>query len=214
MASLSAQDHGRRRRRHRRARRRRRSASSPTSPVMHQVVTAQLRRPPGRHAEHQDPRRGARRRRQAVEAEGHRSRPSGSTRSPQLDRWWRGPRARSPAATPRSTPKKMITPGAALGPVGPCRRRQGRRGRRLGLRRAEHQGRHRRPGRPRHRGPRSSSCSSATTSPPGRASATSRTSTSSKPGELNAYDVLVQRLRGVHPEHRAGRPVAEAEEAP
>ena len=44
----------------------------PNMAVLHQVVTAQLAAARARHAQHQDPRRGERRRRQAVAPEGHR----------------------------------------------------------------------------------------------------------------------------------------------
>ena len=75
--------------------------------LMHQVVVGSAGRGPAGHALHEDPRRGSRRRQEAVPAEGHRPGPPG------LD-----PRARSsPAAasctarTPRDytqkTPKKM-----------------------------------------------------------------------------------------------------------
>ena len=65
------------------------------------------RRPPGRHPEHQDPRRGARRRRQAWKQKGTGRARQGSIRSPQ----WQGggvalgPKPRSYA---QRTPKKMI----------------------------------------------------------------------------------------------------------
>ena len=84
-----------------------RSASSRTCRVMHQVVTAQLGRPPGRHAEHEDPRRGPRRRRQAVAPEGHRPRPSGLDPLPALGGGGvaLGPK---PRKYDQRTPKKMI----------------------------------------------------------------------------------------------------------
>ena len=45
--------------------------------VLHQVVTAQLAGRRIGHARHQDPRRGPRRRQEAVPPEGHRPRPPG-----------------------------------------------------------------------------------------------------------------------------------------
>ena len=113
-------------------RRRRRHASSfpttifgiePNVAVMHQVVTAQLAAKRAGHAQHQDPRRSARRRRQAVAPEGHRPRPPGFDPLAAVARRRRGARpqaarllaahaqedgaprvalARSPTAAPRS----------------------------------------------------------------------------------------------------------------
>ena len=89
---------------------------------------------------HQDPGRGPRRRRQAVEPEGHRPGPPGLDPLPALARRRRGPRPEAPQLR-AAHPQEDGAPGPALGPVRPGRRRQGRRRRRLGLRRPEHQGR-------------------------------------------------------------------------
>ena len=77
----------------------------PNLPVMHQVVTAQLAARRVRHPVHQDPGRGPRRWRQAVEAEGHRPARQGSIRAPQ----WRGGGVAlgpSPAPTSRRPPRR------------------------------------------------------------------------------------------------------------
>ena len=63
---------------------------------MHQVVVGAARRGPPGHALHQDPRRGPRRRQEAVPAEGHRPRPSGLDPRAAVRRRWR--RARPAAA--------------------------------------------------------------------------------------------------------------------
>ena len=63
-------------------------------------------RPPVRHPEHQDPRRGARRRRQAVEAEGHRPGPPGLDPVAAVDAAAAWPSAPSPAATPSAPPRR------------------------------------------------------------------------------------------------------------
>ena len=79
----------------------------PNVAVMHQVVTAQLAHRPRRHAQHQDPGRGRRRRREAVAPEGHRPRPPGL--DPRAALAWRRDRPRPEAARlPQRTPKKMV----------------------------------------------------------------------------------------------------------
>ena len=118
------------------------SASSPTCRSCTRSSTAQLAARAVRHADHQDPRRGPRRRRQAVAPEGHRPRPPGSIRAPQ----WRGGGVALGPEAPQLRPEDAQeddAPRAALGAVRSRRRRQGRRRRRLGLRRAEDQGRRR-----------------------------------------------------------------------
>ena len=92
----------------------------PNVPVMHQVVTAQLAAKRVRHAVHQDPRRGARRRRQAVEAEGHRPRPCRLQPLADLGRRWRDPRPQAPRLRP-AHPQEDDPPGAEVGPVRPGR---------------------------------------------------------------------------------------------
>ena len=78
--------------------------------------------PPGRHPEHQDPRRGARRRSQAVPPEGHRQRPPGLDPCAALGRRRRRPRAQAPQLRPAHA-QEDDQAGAALGPVRPrCRR--------------------------------------------------------------------------------------------
>ena len=149
----------------------------PNVPVMHQVVTAQLA---ARRAGTQSTKTRAevaRRRRQAVEAEGHRPRPPGLDPLAAVARRRRGPRPQAPQLR-AADPQEDDPPRAALGPVRPGRRRQGRRGRRLGLRRpaAPSDGR-------RRRWPRSASRAGSlrrarrprTHATPGRASATSAT---------------------------------------
>ncbi len=78
----------------------------PNVPVMHQVVVAPARRQARRHAVHQDPLRGARRWRQALEAEGHRSCPC--RHHPCAAVAWRrcGP-GPQPRKYDQKTPKKM-----------------------------------------------------------------------------------------------------------
>ena len=78
----------------------------PNVPVMHQVVTAQLAKPPRRHAEHQDPQRGPRRRRQAVPPEGHRQRPPGFDRTRRTTPAVASPSGPSPARTPSARPRR------------------------------------------------------------------------------------------------------------
>ena len=98
------------------------------------------RRPAGRHAVDQDPRRGARRRRQAVAPEGHRPGPPGLDPRPALAWRRRHPRPQAPQLQAAHA-QEDDPPGAGLGPVRPPRRRQGHRARRLGHRHAQHQGR-------------------------------------------------------------------------
>ncbi len=97
-------------------------------------------RPPCRHAEHQDPRRGLRWRQEAVQAEGHRQRPPGLDPCPALQRWRRRPRPQAAQVRPED-PQEDDQPRPALGPLGPRRRGQGHRRRRRGASTAEDQGR-------------------------------------------------------------------------
>ena len=64
--------------------------------LMHQVVVAPAGRGPPGHARHEDPRRGPRRRQEAVPPEGHRPRPPGLDPRAAVRRWWH--RARPAAA--------------------------------------------------------------------------------------------------------------------
>ena len=132
----------------------------PNVAVMHQVVTAQLAaagraRSPPRPA----PRcagGGAKPWKQKGTGRACRLEPLAD-----LDRRWCDPRPK-PRSYAQRTPKKMIRL-ALVGPVRPGRHRPGA-GPRLGPRRPEHQGRHRRPGRQRRRGPRSRCSAPRTTS--------------------------------------------------
>ena len=145
-----------------------------------------------RHPEHQDPRRG---RAAAAPSRGGRRAPAVPVRARPARRTGvgggvaLGPKPRSYA---QKHPQEDDQAGAALGPVGPGRRGQGRRGRRLGLRHPDDQGRRGRArppsalegrvargARPRRR------------RAPGRASATSPSVHILDAGELNTYDVLV-----------------------
>ena len=75
---------------------------------------------PRRHAEHQDPGRGARRRRQAVAPEGHRPGPPGLDPGAALDGRRRGPRPEAPLATSRRRPRRWCSwPCARPCPTGP-----------------------------------------------------------------------------------------------
>ena len=112
---------------------------TPNTAVMHQVVTAQLAAARSGHPQHQDPGRGPRWRREAVAPEGHRPRPSRFHPRASLARWWRC--ARPEAADYRQrTPKKMIRLAlrSALSDRAAESQRAG--GRRLGHRRAAHEG--------------------------------------------------------------------------
>ena len=82
------------------------------------------RHPPGRHAEHQDPRRGPRRRREAVQQKGTGNARQGSTRAPHWTRRRRRPRPQAPQLRP-AHPEEDDPPRAALGAVaiGPPRAR-------------------------------------------------------------------------------------------
>ena len=130
------------------------------------------------NAQHQDARRGARRWREAVAAEGHRPCPSGFDPRAAVARRWCG--ARPQAA--RLLAADAQEDGAARVALRALRPRVGvedRRRRRLGDRRAEDQGRGQaaRGDRPAHqgraRGRASSSCCSAPTRTPGSRCATS-----------------------------------------
>ena len=80
--------------------------------VLHQVVTAQLAGRRTGHQRHQDPRRGPRRRQEAVPPEGHRPRPPGLDQRPALPR--RRRRLRPAPALVRAAPAAQDeAPGAA-----------------------------------------------------------------------------------------------------
>ena len=97
-------------------------------PLMHQVVVAGPRRDPRGHALDEDARRGPRRWQEAVAPEGHRSRPSGSIRSPQ---WVGGGVAHGP--TPRDSREMGQQEDAARSaPVRAHRRAAERQARRRG----------------------------------------------------------------------------------
>ena len=74
---------------------------------MHQVVDRPAGRGPAGHALHQDPRRGPRRRPQAVPAEGHRPRPAGLDPGAAVRRRRHRRTAPRRATTRQRTPKKM-----------------------------------------------------------------------------------------------------------
>ena len=82
------------------------SASSPTSPVMHQVVTAQLAAARAGTQSTKTRAEVARRRRQAVAAEGHRPRPPGLDPRAALARRWRGPRPEAPQLRASAPPRR------------------------------------------------------------------------------------------------------------
>ena len=174
--------HGRARRRHVR----RRAQHRRDAPGRHRPA----RRPPPRHAVHQDPRRGAGRRRQAVEAEGHRPGPRGLQPAAALDRRRRGPRPQAPLL--RAAHAQEDDPPRAR--AAPCP--TGRLGARCwsstgaSTRRAP-----RPPWQPSPptapRGPACSSSCGPRTTPSGRASATCDKVHICDIDELNAYDVLV-----------------------
>ena len=176
---------------------------------MHQVVTAQLAARRAGTQSHQDPRRGPRRRRQALEAEGHRPRPPGLDPRAALERRRRGPRPEAPQLRP-ADPQEDDPPRAALGAVRPGRRGQGRRRRRLGLRQPEDQGARR---------PRSAALGvegrvarrarpTRTTTRASRASATSRSARCSS-RRAQRLRRAVQRLGRLHPGHAADADLAE-----
>ena len=151
----------------------------PNVAVMHQVVTAQLA---ARRAGTQSTKTRAEVRgrwRQALEAEGHRPSPRRLEPLADLDRRWRDPRPQAPQLRP-AHPQEDDPPGAQVGAVRPGRLRPGA-GPRLGPRRPEHQGRHRRPGRQRRRGQGPRGAAAPRTRRSGRACATSTTSTSAGP---------------------------------
>ena len=106
------------------------SASSPTAraaPGRHGPAG----RRPGRHPEHQDPRRGAGRWQEAVQAEGHRPGPPGLDPLAALGRRRGCPRAQAPLLPPED-PAEDDPAGPALGAVGPGRRGPGDGRRRTG----------------------------------------------------------------------------------
>ena len=117
---------------------------------MHQVVTAQLAaRRAGTQSTRPGPRWPA-----AAPSRGGRRAPAGPARARTGRR--SGAAVASPSGPkPRSyaqrTPKKMVRLALLLGAVRPRRRRQGRRARRVGLRRAQDEGRRRRARRARDR---------------------------------------------------------------
>ena len=181
----------------------------PNVPVMHQVVTAQLA---ARRA-------GTQTTKTRAEVRGGGAKPwkqkgTGRARAgldprPALAWRRRGPRPQAPQLRP-ADPQEDDPPRAALGPVGPRRRGQGHRRRRLGLRRPQHQGSAvaalaalgvERP-RPRGARPRRRRRSA-------RASATCPSVHVIAAGELNTYDVLVNDCvvftRG-HPARRSPTP--------
>ena len=147
------------------------------------------RRPPGRHAEHQDPRRGARRRRQAVRQKGTGNARQGSTRAPHYSGGGvaLGPK---PRKYDQKTPKKMIT--LALRSALSDRASEGKV---LvvdswGFDAPEDQGRRRR-ARARSASTAGCSWSSVATTPPRSLSFRNLPEVQLiAPGELNAYDVL------------------------
>ena len=138
MAALTAPIAVRRRRRQ--ARRRRSSASSATTPLVHEVVTAELAaRRQGTHVD-QDPRPGRRRPRQAVAPEGHRPCPPGHDPRPAVGRRRRRLRP-APAQLHRQGQPQGARQGAADRALGPRRRRQPGDGGRRQVRRAEDEAR-------------------------------------------------------------------------
>ena len=166
----------------------------PNVAVMHQVVTAQLAAK-RRYAQHQDARRGARRRRQAVAAKGHRPRPPGldPRRSGAAVVWRTAPsRATTRSAPPRRWCGSRCAPRCPTGP-----RVEGRRRRRLGDRRAEDQGRGQaaRGDRPAHQG-RARGARPRRAVPHRRGAWKSLRNLGERvqivlPEELNTYDVLL-----------------------
>ena len=165
---------------------------------MHQVVTAQLAARRAGHAEHQDPRRGPRRRRQAVEQKGTGRARQGSIRAPH----WRGggvalgpkPRSYAPAHPQEDD---QASPCARPCPTGPPRARSSSSTSGAST-----------PRRPRTPWPRSAALGvdgqgarrarPPTTTRRWKSFRNLPRCTCSSAGELNAYDVLVQRLRRVH----------------
>ena len=99
------------------------------APGRHRAARRQARR----HAQHEDARRGSRRRRQAVAPEGHRPGPSGLDPLAAVARRWRRARPK-PRDYSQRTPKKMIRLALAQRALGPRGRGQAHRRRRLGRR--------------------------------------------------------------------------------
>ena len=174
------------------------SSSSPTffgiepnMAVLHQVVTAQLAAKRSRHPVHAHPRRGPRRRPQAVPPEGHRQRPTGLDPRPEHDRRRRRVRAEAPLLRP-AHPEEDDPPRAVLRAVGPRERVQ-----RVALIDAFGWETPRTKdavelfdgARPRGHRPRGAR-RAPTRSPREDASATSRARTTVDAGEINAHDVL------------------------
>ena len=111
----------------------------PNVPVMHQVVTAQLAARPRRHPEHQDPGRGARRRRKPWRQKGTGRARQGSTRCAPLGGRRRGPRPQAPQLQAEAPPRRWCSwPCARRCPTGPPRARSAV-VEALGLRRAQDQ---------------------------------------------------------------------------
>ncbi len=161
----------------------------PNVPVMHQVVTAQLaaRRAGTQSTKTRAEVRGGGAKPWKQKGTG-RARPAPS--APDLDRRRRGPWAQAPQLRPED-PQEDDPAGAALGPLGPGRRRQGRRGRRLGLRRSLHQGCRGRPSPPSASRVGSCSCSHADDVAAWKSFRNLTAVHVLEAGELNAYDVLV-----------------------
>ena len=132
----------------------------------------------------------SRRRRQALEAEGHRPRPPGLDPLAAVARRRRGPRAQAPQLRP-AHPQEDDPPGPALGPVRPGRRGQGRWSSTWGFDAPKTKEAVAALGRARRRGPGARGrCGAEDHAALEELPQPRPTSTSSTPGELNAYDVL------------------------
>ena len=154
-----------------------------------EVVKAQRAAQARRHAQHQDARRGPRRRQEALQAEGHRQRAPGldaARRTASAAAW---SSARSPRDYAYTVPQKVRAAALALGAVAARARRRSWSSSTVRARRAQDQDARRRPQGAGRRRRRWSSTARATTTSSSR-SATCRKPKFLPPEGVNVYDIL------------------------